>query len=248
MVPSELTEKTRPTGPDDPAPVGGSRPFWQANRVSIIAAAVASGLAAAVYLSFPHQTGVESLWALLAMLSPFAAATIAVGWLDVGWAQRLKLHVVLPTACFLVFFCYFVPRIFYYGGLGDSFDGLYHTVLMLVPFIILSLALCLRLAGARTSTVVRVAAGLLILQLSGIEDLAFLTVNDLSGTDFSPIPEVWTWADHMAVRLGHHPTKHEAYVFIAVHVIVAVLVLALPGRTIRAVGQWWRTRREGPPA
>lgn len=247
MVSRDLTEDRRdpqPVSEDRHDPVPSAGPFWSANRVSLTSGAVAVGLAAAVYLGFPHGTGIDSLWRLLASLTPFVAATIAIGWLDLAWAQRLRLQLVLPALCFLGFYCYFVPKIFYFGGLGADFDRLYYTVLMLVPFLILSFVVCLRLAGARTATVVRLAAALLILQLSGIEDLAFLTVNDLSGTDFSPIPEVWTWADHMAVRLGHHPTRTEAYVFIAVHVTVAVLVLALPGRLVRSGLGWLRPRRE----
>lgn len=226
-----------PSPPADP-----STPFLRANRVSLVALVVAVVLTVTVLLTVPHGRGVSSLWVMLLMLSPFAAATVAIGWLDVAWAQRLRLHLILPPACFLAFFCYFVPRQFYFGGLGDDFDGLYFTTLMLVPFVILSLVLCLRLGGARTSVVVRLAVAMLLLQLSGIEDLAFLTVNDLSGTAFSPIPEVWTWADHMAVRLGHYPTRTEAFAFIAVHVALAVTVVALPDRAWRALARLPRRR------
>ena len=57
---------------------------------------------------------------------------------------------------------------------------------MLVPFIILTIALMMRLGGAARSTVLRMAAALMLIQLSGIEDLAFLTVNDLTGTAYRP--------------------------------------------------------------
>jgi hypothetical protein len=48
----------------------------------------------------------------------------------------------------------------------------------------------------------------------------------------------------MTVRIGHPPTRNEAFAFIAVHVAAAVLVLALPGRFVRAVGR--RLRPTGP--
>ena len=56
---------------------------------------------------------------------------------------------------------------------------------------------------------------------------------------FWPIPEVWTWASHMTVFLGHPPTKAEAFGFIGVHLVLAGLVLFLPGR---AVAKWRRGR------
>jgi hypothetical protein len=216
---------------------GPAVPFLRANRVCLSFTALTVLLTVAVLAGLPPQRELTSLWTMLAMLAPFVAATVAIGWIDLDWAQRLRLHLILPPACFLAFFCYFVPKIFYYAGVAEDFDGLYVTVLLLVPFVILTLALTLRLGGARTATVVKLAVALLLLQLSGIEDLAFLTVNDLSGTEFSPIPEVWTWADHMAVRLGHPPTRTEAYVFIAVHLTVAVAVLATPDRVYRAAGR-----------
>lgn len=201
----------------------------------LVASAAALGLAAIVYFGMPHERELTSLWVLLAKLTPFVAATVAIAWLDQRWAHRLRLHLILPPLCFLAIFAFFVPRIFYAAGIAQEFDQLYYTVLMLVPFIILALVLSVRLGGASRSTVLRLAAAMLLLQLSGIEDLAFLTINDLSGTPYAD-PEVWFWADHIAVRLGHHPTRYEAYGFIAVHVALAILVLALPGRAYQAIG------------
>jgi len=58
-----------------------------------------------------------------------------------------------------------------------------------------------------------------------------LTLNDHpSGSRYASIPEVWTWASHITVFLGHPATKIEAFAFIGVHVILALLVLFLPGR------------------
>ena len=100
---------------------------------------------------------------------------------------------------------------------------------------ILSLALAYRLGGGEGSGVRRLAYAMLLLMLSGLEDLAFLTVNPHTDPRWTPIPEVWSWASHMTVFLGHPPTKYEAYGFIAAHVALAALVLFLPGRVFRAV-------------
>jgi hypothetical protein len=230
---------THEPAPDAPAPPTPRRAFLRDNRVTLIAGMIAVVLAATVYFGMPHSRDLTSLWVLLVKLTPFVAAAIAIAWMDRWWARRLRLELVLPPLCFLAFFAYFVPKIFFYSD--RDFTKLYYNVLILVPFVILSLVLSLRLGGASTSTVLRLAAAMILLQLSGIEDLAFLLVNDLSGTPLATIPDVWTWADHIAVRIGHHPTKYEAYAFIAVHVTIAVLVLALPGRLFRTVGR--RLRR-----
>jgi hypothetical protein len=229
-----------------PEPAGPARgPFLASNRVALVAGAIATVLAAAVYFGLPHSRDLTSLWMLLAKLMPFVAAAIAVAYIDLAWAQRLRLHLILPPLCFLAFFAYFVPKILFYGNVGADFGQLYYTVLIMVPFVILALALSARLGGASRSTVLRLAFGMLIIQLSGIEDLAFLTVNDLSGTDYATIPDVWIWADHMTVRLGHPPTKYEAFAFIIVHLILAVLVFTVPGRAVRAVARRFGRRGRG---
>jgi hypothetical protein len=223
-----------------PAP----EPFLRANRVTLVAGAIAVGLGAAVALGMKPSRDLTSLWVLLCKLAPFVAASIAIAWLDVDRARRLRLHLIAPPLCFLVFFTYFVPQIFYYHNVGN-FDLLYYTILVLTPFVILSLVLSARLGGASTSTVLRLAIAMLLLQLSGIEDLAYVTNATRHGL-MNGIPKVWTWADHITVFIGHPPTRNEAYAFIAVHVILAVLVLALPARYVTVAARR-AARREPEP-
>ena len=216
--------------PDAPAPR-----FLRDNRVTLVAGVVALVLAAVIWFVLPHDREVDSAWLLLFKLTPFVAASIAVAWLDVDWARRLRLHLFALPACFLVFFCFFVPKLFFYATQDDGFPQMYYHMLTLVPFIILSMVLAYRLGGGSRSGVLRVAFALMLLQLSGVEDLAFLTVNDHpADSRFADIPEVWDWASHMTVFLGHAPTKNEAFAFIAVHVVLALLVLFLPGRAVRS--------------
>jgi hypothetical protein len=205
--------------------------FWRDNRITVIAGGVAVALVSFIWLALPHDREVTSLWLLLFKLTPYAAASVAVAWLDVYWARRLRLHLYLLPVSFLLFFCYFVPKLFFYAGQEDGFGRLYYLMLALVPFISLSFVLAFRLGGGSRSGVLRVASALILLQLSGLEDLAFLTLNDHpSGSRYASIPEVWTWASHITVFLGHPATKIEAFAFIGVHVILALLVLFLPGR------------------
>jgi hypothetical protein len=116
-------------------------------------------------------------------------------------------------------------------------------MLALVPFVILALVLAYRLGGGTRETSLRLTFGMLLLQLSGLEDLAFLTVNPHTDPQWTPIPETWTWADHMTVFLGHPASKHQAYAFITVHVVLALLVLFLPARAVTAVTAVTRRRK-----
>jgi hypothetical protein len=89
---------------------------------------------------------------------------------------------------------------------------------------------------------------LLLLMLSGLEDLAFLTINHQTDPQFKSIPEHWTWASHINVFFGRPVTKYEAYGFITIHVVAALLVLLLPARWLRSLRRPLATRRPGSPS
>jgi len=204
------------------------RPFLRTNAVTLGAGLIAVILGAIVWFGMPHDRNVESLWVLLFKLTPFIAGVFAVAWIDLDWAHRLRLPLILLPLCFLVFFCFFVPRLFFFALVLQDGAGVYYTALTCVPFIILAFTAAFRLGGGSRETALRLPFAMILLQLSGLEDLAFLTVNDHTDPKWTPIPEVWDWADHITVFLGHPATKHEAYAFITVHVILALLVLFLP--------------------
>ncbi|HEY2958682.1 MAG TPA: hypothetical protein VGM21_10825 [Actinomycetota bacterium] len=197
-------------------------------------AAAAVAAAAVVWLALPREREVASAWELLAKLVPFVLATEAIARMDRDLVRRRWLARVALPAAFLVFFCWFVPRIFYYN---QQFDRLYYYVLTLTPFVILALALAFRLGGGAPGEVRRVAYASLLLMLSGLEDLAFLVLTPHTDPRFWPIPEVWSWASHMTVFLGHPPSRAEAFAFIAVHLVLAGLVLFLPGRALARLGR-----------
>jgi hypothetical protein len=185
-------------------------------------------------LALPHEREVSSLLEFVLKLIPFICGVEAIAQFNPRWLSQRWLAPVLVPLTFLIYFGYFVPRNFYWGGVRvedpDAFGSLYYNILLLTPFIILSLCLAYRLGGGAKTTVRRLGIGMLLVMVSGIEDLAFLTVNDLSGTPFSPIPDVWTWPSHMKVRIGHWPSKNEAFAFIALHLLAAGFVLWAPGR------------------
>jgi hypothetical protein len=225
--PAGTIQTTREEPESAPAPS-----FWRANAVTLAATAVALVLAGIVWKTQPHTQAISSIWVFLFKLTPFAAASIGVAWLDIGWARRLRLNVIGIPVSFLVVFCVFVPRSFFYARQPGEEN--YYTILTMIPFIILALSFAYRLGGGSRGTTLRLAFAMLLFQLSGLEDLAYLTLNPKRPPNFTSIPEVWDWAAHINVFLGHSATKEQAFAFIAVHVILALLVLFLPARAVTA--------------
>lgn len=202
---------------------------YRAHMPFLTLAGAAVVAAAAVWFGMPHEKEISNLWVLLAKLAPFVLALEAIARLEIAPSTRRRLAMAAVPATFVVFFCWFVPKIFFHSDDGQQ---LYYYVLTLTPFVILALALAYRLGGAAAGPVRRVGYAMLLLMLSGLEDLAFLTVNAHTDPAWTPIPERWDWAEHMTVFAGRPLTKYEAYVFIAVHVVLAVLVLTLPARVV----------------
>lgn len=187
---------------------------------------IATGLVLTVT---PRGQDLTSVWVFLAHLVPFVLAVESVAALCPQWLRRGRLREVAVILVFLGFWLYLVPSLFAQFNLQD-FDRFYHWLMITTPYVIIAMSLALRLGGASPATVRRFGYAALLLMVSGLEDLFYQIVNGL------PIPERWDWAQHMIVRLGGHvPSKYEAYAFIAVHVVLAIIVLTLP----------WR-RRGGP--
>ncbi|NUW39722.1 hypothetical protein [Nonomuraea rhodomycinica] len=220
-----------------------STSFWRDNGAALLMGAVALALAGLVRFVIPYERDITSVWMLLVKLTPQLAACLAVAWLDVAWARWLRLHLVALPAIFLGFLCYFVPKTFMTAldmvdGTAE-FEDLYLHVVVFVPFLIIGLVLAYRAGGGSREGVLRLGAAMTILQMSGLEDLMAVLMNRrLNG-----IPEVWDWAHHMTVRLGHPATRGEAYAFIVVHVVLAVLALALPRRWLAGLGRRLRPGR-----
>jgi hypothetical protein len=217
--------------------------------LSLALSAAAAVSAALVWLLTPHEQQLDSVWVLLAKLVPFVLATEAIAVLDVDLVRRLRLGLIVPAAAFAVFLGYFAPRIFFLASWG-TFSELYFLVITMLPYTILALVLCYRLGGGVAAHCRRLAYGALLLMLSGLEDLAFLTINPHTDARFTSIPERWDWASHINVFFGRSVTKEEAYAFIAVHVVLALLALFLPGRALRGLESLrpMRLRRSAPAA
>jgi hypothetical protein len=187
----------------------------------LLAAVVCGGI---IWFVLPHDREVKSLGIFLFKLLPFIFATEALARLDVAFLQRIRAARVLVPLCFMTYFLYFVPKIFFYA---EDHPNLYYHILTLTPILIMSLVLAFRLGGGDAGTGRRLSYGLLLVMLSGSEDLAYLTINTFK-PPYDHIPAVWDWASHMTVFLGHPASKYEAFAFIAVHLVLAALVLFAP--------------------
>ncbi|MGA4989385.1 hypothetical protein [Nonomuraea bangladeshensis] len=216
----------------------------RANLVTLVMGVVAVALAGLVRFVLPYEQDITTLWGFLVKLTPQLAAIVAVAWLDVETARRLRLHLIALPALFLGFLLYFVPATFIRAmdiedGSG-TFEDLYLHVVVFVPFLVVALLVAYRIGGGSREGVLRTGAAMSILHVSGLEDLVAVSMNRrLDG-----IPEVWAWADHITVRIGHPATKAEAYAFIAAHVVAALLVLFLPRSLFRRLSR----RRDRQPA
>lgn len=189
--------------------------------ICLLGAALCAGI---IWFALPHDREVKSLGIFLFKLVPFIFAAEALARLDLKFLRRLHAVRVLIPVCFMVYFLFFVPKIFFYA---EDHPNLYYHILTLTPFLILSFVLAFRIGGGDAGTGRRLSYALLLIMLSGAEDFAYLTVNTFA-PPYDKIPAVWDWASHMTVFLGHPASKYEAFAFIAVHLVIAALVLFAP--------------------
>ena len=197
-------------------------------KLCLAYAALSALLAYYIYAFMPHDRELKSLGILLFKLLPFLLAALAISTFDARLTKLPSIGIGLLSVGFLMLFGLFVPRIFWEGFENES-KGLYYIVLIMVPFMILLIGFAFRLGGGSSETTLRLLLVLLVLMLSGIEDLAYLVTTPREGG----IPDVWDWASHVKVRIGHYPTKYEAYAFIAAHFIAAVAIATYSFRPLK---------------
>ncbi len=193
-------------------------------------------IAFAIYIYFvmPHERELNSLWSLLFKLIPFFLASLSVAWFPPKIPTLPK--VILVFATLLPFLGFLVPRELHLAIVGyemdptenpaaliATFGEFYTTMAILVPYVILMLAFAYRSGGGSAANSLKISWTGLLLMLSGYEDVMFWAVNARG-----PFPEVASWAHHVTVFLGRPATRAEFYGFIAVHVILIVVVFALP--------------------
>lgn len=119
----------------------------------------------------------------------------------------------------------------------QDFQPVYQFELFVTTFIVLFALLAYRLGGGRTANVLKVGIASILVVISGVNDLTFWALNDVwsAGTK----PAELKWASHMIVFLGGPPSVPAAVAFMAVHLALAAIVVALP------VGRWVSLRVHG---
>lgn len=195
----------------------------KSNRVSILFFILAACTAAIIIFVLPQDREVKSLGIFLFKLLPFIFASLSLATVTRDMLKHQATQYFSITFCFLVFFTLIVPKIFFHA---EVFEDLYQVMLITTPFLILCFVFIYRLGGANGRQGFRLSTALLLIMISGIEDLAYFTVN--SDPSFANMPEVWDWVTHLAVRIGHSPTKNDIIISVIVHFSLAIAVLALP--------------------
>ncbi len=192
------------------------------NSVAVVSFVIAVILAGIILFVLPQEREVRSLGIFLFKLLPFLFASLAIASVKRDVLQNKYFQYLLIIGSYLLFFTYLIPKIIFHRG---AFEELYNILLITAPYIILCFVLAYRLGGANGNQTFRLSIALLLIMVSGIEDLAYFTVN------YDPtwvFPERWEWVTHIAVRIGRAPTRNEIIVFAIVHFILAFGVLVLP--------------------
>jgi len=222
--------------PPDPVREKGFMKALYRNRrwLWLVPAVPAAVVTLLVMVVLPPDQELNNLGEWAFKLSPFVFAVLAVALFP-----RTKIG---PALIVFAVFCYMsyldtelVMRIQSYGQVAatddTAFQPIYQFELFVTTFIVLFGLLAYRLGGARTANVLKAGVASILVVISGVNDLTFWALNDLwaAGTK----PTELKWASHMIVFLGGPPSVPAAVVFMAVHLILAAVVVALP------VGRWF---------
>lgn len=199
-----------------------TRTWW------LIPAVVAVVLAALFMLVLPPQRTLTSVFEVPWRLSPVLFAVLAIA----GFPQRRGLSMAALAATFVAYMgvvdtslVLHVDDYAAHAPVPGSFDDFYQFQLFLSAFVLLAILFAYRLGGGATARTVQLgAAGVLVL-ISGLNDLTYWYAADWG---HSGRPHTLFWASHIEVFVGGSPTIPVAIVFMAVHLVLAGLVLTRP--------------------
>ena len=106
----------------------------------------------------------------------------------------------------------------------SQFPNYYRWALFVNAFTVLFPLLAYRLGGASTVRTLKLGAVGVLLLLSGLNDLTMWAMYPWP----EGRPELFDWASHVSIFLGHAPRLGEMVAFLAAHVGLAGLILAAP--------------------
>ncbi|GAB3136771.1 hypothetical protein GCM10027258_11470 [Amycolatopsis stemonae] len=196
----------------------------------LVAAVPAVVTALLIMVVLPPDQTLDNVGDWAFKLCPFAFAVLTVSLFPRG-----RFGPALIVFAVFVYMSYLdtelVMRVQDFARSPDQdFQPVYQFELFVTTFIVLFALLAYRLGGGRTANVLKVGVASILVVISGVNDLTFWAVNDVwaAGTK----PTELKWASHMIVFLGGPPSVPAAVAFMAVHLVLAAIVVALP------VGRW----------
>lgn len=194
----------------------------------LVPAVAAATLAGLILVVLPPKQTLGNLadWAF--RLSPFGLGVLAVALLP-RW--RFGPALLLLSVVFYMGFLDtgLVLRILRFGRAADAaqedaFRDIYQWELLTATFVVLAGLLAYRLAGARSTAVLKLGVAAILVVVSGLNDLTFwLTYDWPDGR-----PSHLDWASHIIVFVGGPPSVATAVVFLAVHLALAAAVMFVP--------------------
>ena len=223
-----VTEEARPAAPRaDGGWVGAL--YRRRSWLWLVPAVPAVVLVLLIMVIMPPEQTLQDVGDWAFRLSPFALAVLTVALLPKG-----RFGPALVVLGVVVYMGYLdtgmVLRILDLANAPDEqqeavFEHVYQFELFIATFIVLFGLFAYRMAGARTASVLKVGVASMLVVVSGLNDLTFWLTNDW-GPDGRPA--VLRWASHIIVFVGGPPGVVTAWVFLAVHLVLAAAVLALP--------------------
>jgi hypothetical protein len=111
------------------------------------------------------------------------------------------------------------------GRGGEQFDAFYRFAIFVNAYTVLSAVFAYRLGGAAAARALKLGGAGVLLLVSGLNDLTMWLMYPWPD---GQRPEVFSWASHVSVFIGHPPTLPEMLLFLAAHLLLVALLLALP--------------------
>ncbi len=204
----------------------------------LVPAVPAVALVGLIMVVLPPDQKLDNLAEWAFKLSPFVLAVLTVALLP-----RWRFGPALLVLAVIVYMGYLdtgmVLRILEFGDVPESeqqasFQSVYQFELFTATFVVLFGLLAYRVAGARTTSVLKFGVASILVVISGLNDFTFWLTNDWPNGR----PAEFRWASHIIVFVGGPPSVATAVVFMVVHLALAGAIMALPlGRMVdRALG------------
>jgi hypothetical protein len=232
-----VTEMARP----EAGPAGGwigalyQRRAW----LWLVPAVPAAALTGLIMVILPADQTLNNLAEWAFRLSPFVLAVLTIAVLP-----RWRFSPALLVLAVIVYMGYLdtgmVLRILDFGDAPDaeqqaSFQNIYQFELFTATFVVLFGLLAYRIAGARSTSVLKLGIASILVVISGLNDFTFWLTNNWPGGR----PTEFRWASHIIVFVGGPPGVTTVVAFMLIHLAMAGTIMALPlGRLVdRALGR-----------